>query len=799
MAGPSLKKTTTTPAAKRTTPANKQGSSAKKNTSILSFFQKTDGPRSTQARITQFGVKVPRSNSNGENTATRSTSSEDAPFEELFVEDKRRPYKNLVDIRENWRSNTKQASPEKPKLSNEDRLGSSDSQKENDVSRFNESGGSLKRRKFDSSPPRKEKEYKGPFIDESDSEDDIENECSNIPQPEDTRSVKRATETITTREPPPLVRENTSNVEPGAVADDFEDIEDDELECEDFMERPWTEGELEDSIVDDNSEKPDDDPACPICQASLAGQSDSEASVHVNACLDGNPQPLPEKSKPATAGLTRLEKAAIPKPAQRNPFAAAATGVASAFTKLMASNAEDSAWAAAAANEVTSRGKQAYERTCPFYKILPGFSITVDAFRYGAVEGCEAYFLSHFHSDHYGGLTSSWRHGPIYCSKVTGNLVRQQIKVDPKYIVDLEYEKKTEVPGTKRVYVTMITANHCPGSSLFLFEKVMDSGRVHRILHCGDFRACPAHVQHPLLRPDVVDQVSGKSRQQRIDVCYLDTTYLNPKYAFPGQDAVISACAAMCVQLNDESGNEDKALNVHKIGQGTGGISKFFLDGTNDSEEHKKSEPTNSGRLLVVIGTYSIGKERICLGIARALKCKIYAPAQKQRICACLEDPELSSFLTTDPLEAQIHMQILFEIRAETLADYLQSFKGHFTRVVGFRPTGWTYRAPGGRLLDNPPVANVLHSNNWKTSFSVKDLVPQRGSTKQASCFGVPYSEHSSFRELTMFCCALRIGRVIPTVNVGNAKSREKMKAWFDRWEAEKKKSGLLTVQGDTW
>lgn len=525
-----------------------------------------------------------------------------------------------------------------------------------------------------------------------------------------------------------------------------------------------------------------------------------EASVHVNACLDGNPQPTaPEKNKPVQNGLTRQEKAAIPKPGQRNPFAAAATGVASAFTKLMAGNAEDSAWATAAANQVSSKGKQAYERTCPFYKILPGFSITVDAFRYGAVEGCEAYFLSHFHSDHYGGLTSSWCHGPIYCSKVTGNLVRQQIKVDPKYIVDLEFEQKTEVPGTKGVYVTMITANHCPGSSLFLFEKILESGRVQRVLHCGDFRACPAHVQHILLRPDVADQVSGKSRQQRIDVCYLDTTYLNPKYAFPNQEAVISACAAMCVQLSEEHGNENEALEAHKFGDGTKVISKFFAKSDGDSGQPKEVESTARRRLLVVIGTYSIGKERICLGIARALKCKIYAPAQKQRVCACLEDPELSSLLTDNPLEAQIHMQILFEIRAETLTDYLQSFKGHFSRVVGFRPTGWSYRPPGGRLLDNPPVANVLHSSNWKTSFGVKDLVPQRGSTKQASCFGVPYSEHSSFRELTMFCCALRIGRIIPTVNVGSAKSREKMKAWFERWDAEKRKSGLFRVEGDTW
>jgi DNA cross-link repair 1A protein len=502
-------------------------------------------------------------------------------------------------------------------------------------------------------------------------------------------------------------------------------------------------------------------------------------------------------------GLTRLDKAAIARPAQRNPFAAVATGVTSAFSKLMAGHAEDSAWVAAAANETASRGKQAYERTCPFYKILPGMYITVDAFRYGSVEGCAAYFLSHFHSDHYGGLTSSWRHGPIYCSRVTGNLVRQQLKVDPKWVLDLEFEQKTEIPDTKGVYVTMIPANHCPGSSLFLFEKGMPGGRQQRVLHCGDFRACPAHVQHPLLRPDVVDGVSGKSRrQQRIDVCYLDTTYLSPKYAFPGQEDVISACADMCVRLSDDHGDKKEALDFHKRGSEVNQMNKFLANGVEKVEPSAATDDVSSvsrGRLLVVIGTYSIGKERICLGIARALKCKIYAPPQKQRICACLEDPELSSLLTDDPLEAQIHMQILFEIRAETLADYLQTLKPHFSRVVGFRPTGWTYRPPGGRLLDNPPVSNVLHSSNWKTAFSVQDLVPQRGSTKESSCFGVPYSEHSSFRELTMFCCALRIGRVIPTVNVGSPKSRAKMKAWFERWEAEKRKSGLFAVEGETW
>jgi DNA cross-link repair 1A protein len=460
----------------------------------------------------------------------------------------------------------------------------------------------------------------------------------------------------------------------------------------------------------------------------------------------------------------------------------------------MSSHAEDEAWATAAANEVAARGKPAFQRTCPFYKILPGFFTCVDAFRYGAVEGCNAYFLSHFHSDHYIGLTSSWCHGPIYCSKVTGNLVRQQLRVDPKWVVDLEWEKKTEIPNTQGVFVTMIPANHCPGSSIYLFEKT-DKGRDHRVLHCGDFRACPAHVQHPLLRPDVTDAITGKTRQQKLDVCYLDTTYLTPKYAFPSQESVIKACTDMCISLSKEKVDDMDAWERTKKARAGASMIKFVNNekpDTDDSEPKVKAE--GRGRLLVVVGTYSIGKERMCLGIARGLKSKIFAPPGKKRICLTLEDPELAELLTDDPYDAQVHMQMLMEIRAETLADYLHEYKPHFSRIVGFRPTGWSYRPPSTRFVESPLVQTVLHSDNWKTSFSMAELHPQRGSTREASCFGVPYSEHSSFRELTMFCCALRIDRIIPTVNVGSTKSREKMKGWIEKWTMDKKKNGLFKI-----
>ena len=697
----------------------------------------------------------------------------------------------------------------------------------------------------------------GPFLEDSDSEDECQGPLDSaqktaigvsdppLEQPGGAAGAiiqEVATPNdISNAEPPPSMRnppipDSTEDFEGFENIGDFQDQAED---GEEYLERLWMEkqaqiemenGLLNSDIVDPTIEGLEDvhfkeqefdylpettsseentEPSCPICNISLAGTSDQDASIHVNNCLDGNPSSLPRRESPAASSITngaqKLRRPARPaKPGQQNPFSLApSTGDSkSAFAQLMTNHAEDLAWKTAAASEAASRGKPAYQRTCPFYKILPGFSICVDAFRYGAVEGCQAYFLSHFHSDHYIGLTANWSHGPIYCSRVTANLVRNQLRVEPKYVVDLEWEQKSEVPGTNGVMVTMLPANHCPGSSLFLFEKVIGvKPQSQRVLHCGDFRACRAHIEHPLLRPDIIDMVSGETKEQKIDVCYLDTTYLNPRYAFPTQEDVINACADMCVSLNRDYSDRTDDWEIAKRERAGSSMIQFLENGSKTAKQ-EAPDPTDDcpanaprGRLLVVVGTYSIGKERMCLGIAKALNSKIYAPPAKQRICACLEDPELMSRLTLNPREAQVHMTPLFEIRAETLDEYLKDFCDAFTRAVGFRPTGWNYRPPNSRFVESPSVQTVLYGQNWKSNYGMRELTPQRGSTKRAACFGVPYSEHSSFRELTMFCCALRIERIIPTVNVGSAKSRERMRGWVEKWAVERRKGGLFKAE----
>ncbi|KAK2005064.1 DNA repair metallo-beta-lactamase [Colletotrichum falcatum] len=713
---------------------------------------------------------------------------------------------------------------------------------------------------------------KGPFLDDSDSDDDVvpahkvlllpgnmrnrppivplvksevnmrppvelEAEGSMLPVPteseEATPSIKE-----TSCPPPPLKVENSidnefANVDEFGAPDEFPDDEDfggEEYRMMQCMEeQARLEAEAENADTGDYSYDDLADPVlqsdamvanCPICDGSLAGITCDEATRHVNACLDGNPIPLPQPkdnknikreviARPPTLDSPEVSKrfarAAVPREGQANPFTLSEAGnkPASAFSKLMSGHAEDAAWSGAAAAEYSARGKPAYQRTCPFYKIMPGFHICVDAFRYGAVKGCNAYFLSHFHSDHYIGLTANWTHGPIYCSKVTGDLVKMQLRVAAHWVRPLEFDETVDVLGTDGVTVTMIPANHCPGSSLFLFEKTMGKGhsaKKQRILHCGDFRACPAQVRHPLLKPEVQDSISGKVHQQNIDVCYLDTTYLNPRYSFPSQNDVIKACADMCKSLAPDQSSEDSTWDKINREAGTETVSKFF---TKTNVEGEASNPRSKNapreRLLVVCGTYSIGKERICKAIAQALGSKIFASKSKIRICSKLGDPELTALMTDNPYEAQVHMQMLMEIRAETLQEYLNSYKPHFSRIVGFRPSGWNYRPQGASKTvtastqpGTVPTTQIFQGKAWRSRFEAKDFVAQRGSTKEAMCFGVPYSEHSSFRELAMFLMSLRIERVVPTVNVGSEVSRKRMKGWIDKWLAERRKGGLL-------
>ncbi|CAF5094298.1 unnamed protein product, partial [Rotaria sp. Silwood1] len=63
-----------------------------------------------------------------------------------------------------------------------------------------------------------------------------------------------------------------------------------------------------------------------------------------------------------------------------------------------------------------------------------------------------------------------------------------------------------------------------------------------------------------------------------------------------------------------------------------------------------------NARTLIAIGTYLIGKERIFHAIAKALDCKIFVETRKFRILNQLENTDLSTRLTTNADETNVHV-----------------------------------------------------------------------------------------------------------------------------------------------
>lgn len=95
----------------------------------------------------------------------------------------------------------------------------------------------------------------------------------------------------------------------------------------------------------------------------------------------------------------------------------------------------------------------------PKFKLIPNTPFSVDAFSYGPIPSVTGYFLTHFHSDHYKGLSNKLfedRRLRLYCSEVTGNLVKKELKVKEGVITTLKIGNVYFIEG---IHVGVLDAN----------------------------------------------------------------------------------------------------------------------------------------------------------------------------------------------------------------------------------------------------------------------------------------------------------------------------------------------------
>ncbi|MBN3285240.1 DCR1B exonuclease, partial [Polyodon spathula] len=183
--------------------------------------------------------------------------------------------------------------------------------------------------------------------------------------------------------------------------------------------------------------------------------------------------------------------------------------------------------------------------------VIPHTPLAVDFWQVRKCSQARLFFLSHMHADHTSGLTSTWSNRAIYCSPLTAKLLRLKLQVKDRWIHPLEVGQAHLLPldevGKETMTVTLIDANHCPGSVMFLFE-----GYFGTILYTGDFRYTPLMLREPCL-----------SKHKQIDVLYLDNTNASRDRVLPSR----SQATQRIKELIRQHPEHDIVIGLYKLGK----------------------------------------------------------------------------------------------------------------------------------------------------------------------------------------------------------------------------------------
>lgn len=500
-------------------------------------------------------------------------------------------------------------------------------------------------------------------------------------------------------------------------------------------------GENVGTLVDIVKKEEVDSFLCPLCQFDLTKFNINARSVHVNRCID---PPVRDIKESSTKKKRKIEKkqsvgeTITIKEETANRESLSNEGIVIKIeeteTETETIKEETSIPKSIAASPQPKSRKRSGKPKPPIpeHKILkfPGAStiIAVDAFCYSPNKEISVYLLTHFHSDHYGGLCKSWDNGLlIVCTPITARLLQHKFKYPAEKLFILQnYGQKYKLNDLR---ITVFDANHCPGAGIFVIEY-----NDIRYLHCGDFRA-----NEEMIKTLNTNFPMGFNR------CYLDTTYYNPTYKFPKQSDIIKFTSDW-IKLK---------CQMHKSTQRR--VIDFFT---------KKNEG-NVSEFLIVIGTYSIGKEKLALGIANSLNTNILCTKEKYETIKLYEWDELSSRIKTGEkheMDCGVHLLPISKTKKAQMIQYLKKYSNKYKSILVIVPTGWTFGYTKDIEKDNTREGIMDAFERGFNNISKSEI---NGGLAPVRKIQVPYSEHSSYSELCMFVHGLNyVNEWIATVNM---------------------------------
>jgi hypothetical protein len=247
----------------------------------------------------------------------------------------------------------------------------------------------------------------------------------------------------------------------------------------------------------------------------------------------------------------------------------------------------------------------------------------------------QLFFLTHFHADHFPGLTRDFffeRSGKIVCSETTQRLLLGRfgrrvgrpdgIPEDRVIVLDdgqyLSFPLSDDPKDTLGVYA-IDCCHHCDGALMFRFEHA----QCGRVLHTGDFRWTDSLTQREALQAYV----------GRTDLLVVDTTFYEPPKGvkgelyreFPSQDACVETVL--------------KLLEQHSL-------SIVYVSIPLVRSRHKKSQEELRFRAL--------GQELLLAAISRRTGMKFHVDDVQFRHFSSM--PTLDGCLTTDGASTRLHL-----------------------------------------------------------------------------------------------------------------------------------------------
>ncbi|KAK9052010.1 hypothetical protein SSX86_028638 [Deinandra increscens subsp. villosa] len=313
-------------------------------------------------------------------------------------------------------------------------------------------------------------------------------------------------------------------------------------------------------------------------------------------------------------------------------------------------------------------------------------------------EGSQVYFLTHLHADHTVGLSSRWKKGPVFCSRISARLFHHKFPgFDTSLLRILEIGQWCSLslvsPSTESrttVEVMAIDANHCPGAVMYLFR-----GAFGITLYTGDFRWEVASESAKMGKNMLLNAL----KNEKIDIIYIDNTYCNPSYSFPSREVAAQ-----------------QVVNI-----------------INSYPEHD-----------IIIGIDTLGKEDLLLYISKMLKVKIWVWPERLQTMHLLG---LHDNFTTKTTLTRVRAVPRYSFSVETLEGL-----NNMRPTIGIMPSGlpWKLKKVGCKdkscdlLSLKTETGNDLHMN-------MRNRYTNNIEQHHQYIYTVPYSDHSCFSEIVEF------------------------------------------------